>query len=76
MDFVLPVCSRHENKTLTVTFDLYDLHIDSCVCFTWPIRKEGAYKQATRGTTALGPLRGIEEGNEDQVICPRALLLI
>ena len=48
-----------KTKTITVIFDIYDLYIDSCVCFTCPIRKEGDYKQATRGPTALGPLRGI-----------------
>ena len=60
--------------------------IDICFCivvvywrfiFNWPLRKQAAYKQATRGPTALGLFRGTI-GNEDKVIfkvpCPRALL--
>ena len=31
----------------------------SCTSCTWPIRKLTAYKQATRGPTALSPFRGI-----------------
>ena len=41
--------------------------------FTWPLRKQAAYKQTTREPTALSPFEGL--GNEDKVPCPRALLL-
>ena len=34
--------------------------------FTWALRKQPGYKQATRGPTALG--------NEDKVPCQRVLL--
>ena len=41
--------------------------------FTWPLRKQAAYKQATRGPTLYVVLsEGL--GNEDKVPCPRALL--
>ena len=47
------------------------------IYFTWPPRKQAAYKQATRGPTALSPFRGTIIGNEDiKVSCPRALLTL
>ena len=30
----------------------------SWIYFPWPLRKQAAYKQATRGPTALSPFRG------------------
>ena len=31
------------------------------IYFTWPLRKQAAYKQATRGPTALSPFRGTRQ---------------
>ena len=31
------------------------------IYFTWPLRKQAAYKQATRGSTALSPFRGTRQ---------------
>ena len=51
-------------RSLYIEFPLY-----SSIYFTWPLRKQAAYKQATRGPTASEGL-----GNEEKVPRPRALL--
>ena len=35
--------------------------LNSWINFTWPLRKQAAYKQATRGPTALSPFRGTRQ---------------
>ena len=47
-------------------------HSSSWICFTWPLRKQVAYKQATRAPTALSSFRGTR--HEDKVPFPSALL--
>ena len=48
------------------------LIVDSCNYFTWPLRKQAAYKQATMGPTTFTAFWGTRHG--DKVPCPRALL--
>ena len=39
------------------------------IYFSWLLRKQAAYKHATRGPTALSPFEGL--GNEDKVPFPK-----
>ena len=50
------------------------IYATGCVCFTWPIRKEGPYKQTTRGPKALGPLRGIGQWRSSHL--PKGTILL
>ena len=35
--------------------------VDFIFYFTWPLRKQAAYEQATRGPTAISPFQGTRQ---------------
>ena len=45
-------------KIITYKYHQNTLVVYSCIYFTWPLRKQAAYKQVTRGPTALSHFRG------------------
>ena len=55
------VLSRHDGTCSSQSFRLSALIWDSWIYFTWPLRKQAAYKQATRGPTAVSPFQGTRQ---------------